>query len=537
MILFFSFALSIIISLALIPLLMRYASFLNMLDQPGGRKVHTVAIPRCGGLGLALSAIVATLCFISFEEKLVGFLSGSLIIVVFGLLDDRYELSYKWKFLGQFLAVIVAMFGGVYISVVPFLGLEPSFLFISLPLTAIFAIGVTNAVNLSDGLDGLAAGIMLMTFATVAYLAIDANGVDAAVVALAIAGGIVGFLWFNTHPAIIFMGDTGSQFIGYMAVFLCIYLTQDINPALNPALPLLLLGLPILDTLTVIVRRVRAGRSPFSPDKTHIHHRLMEYGFSHAEAVGSIYLLQGVFLASALHFCYASDIVVIGTYLIISATILLLFYWAGETKWSLHSVIEGGDRRRNQLLRNNWIFQFCRHYINYAITIFLVTQLFYLADRIVKLSFEMYLGMASAIILFFISTKKIQDLWVRFSIYIAAIVANVMSHELPELSTSNQWIMDAFLLLLIVVVSIAIRITRKDKFRVTTQDVLVVLFIIAGFFLIDLKWIEHVAFRLFCLVYALEYLLHRDYYKFNLMRYFSMLSGVIIVAIVLSANL
>ncbi len=516
---------------------MKHADFLNMLDQPGERKIHTIAIPRCGGLGLALGAIIATLCFIDFEEKLVSFLGASLLIIVFGLLDDRFELSYKWKFLGQLLAVIVAMFGGIYISIVPFLGLEPVFLFISLPLTVIFAIGVTNAVNLSDGLDGLAAGIMLLTFAAIAYLAVDANGFDTAVVALAVAGGIVGFLWFNTHPAIIFMGDAGSQFIGFMAVFLCIYLTQDVNPALNPALPLLLLGLPILDTLTVMVRRVRAGRSPFSPDKTHIHHRLMEYGFSHAEAVGSIYLLQGVFLASALRFRYASDIVVIGTYLIISATILLLFYWAGKTKWTLHHVIEGGDRRRNHLLRNDWVFQFCRYYINYAITTFLVIQLFYLADKIAQLSYKMYLGMALAIILFFISSKKNQDIWIRFSIYIAAIVANVMSNELPELSAYNQWVMNAFLLLLIIVVSVAIRITRKDKFRVTTQDVLVLLFIMAGFFLADIEWVEHVAFRLFCLVYALEYLLHQDYSKFGLTRYSSMLSGVVIVTIVLSTYL
>jgi len=532
MILFLSFVTSIIISLALIPLLMRYASFFNMVDEPDERKVHTVAIPRCGGLGLALGALVATLCFISFDKELIRVITGSFVIIIFGLLDDRFELSYKWKFLGQFVAVFVAMSGGIYITLLPFLGLGPGLLLITLPLTLFFAVGVTNAVNLSDGLDGLAAGIMLMTFASIAYLAIDANGIDTAIIALAIAGGIVGFLWFNTHPAIIFMGDTGSQFIGFMAVFLTIYLTQKVNPALNPALPLLLLGLPILDTLTVMVRRIRAGVSPFSPDKTHIHHRLMEYGFSHPEAVGSIYVLQGIFLASALRFRYASDIVVIGAYLIISATILLFFYWAAERKWVLHKFIDGADRRRSHLLRSNWIFQFCRYYINYAIAFFLVTQLFFLTDRIIKLSNEMYLWMSLGMASILISSKNIQDIWVRFSVYTAAIVASVMDNEIPELVIHTHWIMDVFLLILIIVVSIAIRTTRKEKFRITTQDILVVLFIIACIFLIDLKWIEHVAFRLFCLVYALEYLLQREIYKFRLTRYFAMLSGVVVFSIV-----
>ncbi len=537
MVLFFSFVTAIIISLVLIPILMRYAGFLHMLDEPGERKVHKVAIPRCGGLGLAIGAIVAILFFISFEMQLLSLVAGSLVIIVFGLLDDRFELSYKWKFLGQFLAVFITMAGGLYISAIPFLGLDPAWLILALPLTVFFVIGVTNAVNLSDGLDGLAAGIMLMTFAVIAFLAVDANGAggNLAIIALAIAGGIVGFLWFNTHPAIVFMGDTGSQFIGFMAVFLAIYLTQYLNPVLNPALPLLLLGLPIVDTLTVMVRRLRAGKSPFSPDKSHIHHRLMEYGFSHAEAVGSIYVLQSIFLASALFFRYASDITVVGVFLIISATILVLFYWAAEKKWTLHQVAEGTERRKySRLFRNDDLFQFCRHYINVALAFFVATQLLCMSERIINLSNEMYLVIVSAMALYFILPRYIQDVWVRFSVYTAAIAANVMEQELPELAIHTHWLMDAFLVVLICVVSLAIRVTRKDKFRITTQDILVILFIIACIFLIDLKWIGSVTFRLFCLVYALEYLLHRDVYKFRLSRYFSALSGITLLSIVYS---
>jgi len=533
MVFFFSFVISIVISLALIPLLMRYAGFLNMLDEPGERKVHAVAIPRCGGVGLAIGAVVAILVSVPLERELLGLVAGSLVIVVFGFLDDRFELNYKWKFIGQFLAVFIAMYGGLYLSFIPFAGMEPGPIFITLPLTVIFAIGVTNAVNLSDGLDGLAAGIMLMTFAAIAFLGIDGQGVEVTVMALAVAGGIVGFLWFNTHPAIVFMGDTGSQFIGFMAVFLSIYLTQDVIQVLNPALPLLLLGLPILDTLLVMVRRIRAGKSPFSPDKTHIHHRFMQYGFSHAEAVGYIYLLQSIFLASAFIFRYSSDLVVIGIYLAISATILLFFYWAERKKWRLHNIVEGQDRRGISWLRSERLFHFCRHYINYALAFFLLTQLSCLYDRITTgMTTEAYFLMLCGLGMFFILPKYVQDIWIRFSICISAIFASVMASEFPEMIIHTHWAMDAFLLVLIVVVSIAIRITRKTKFRVTTQDVLVLLFIIASILLIDLKWVEHVTFRLFCLVYALEYLLHRDIYKFRLTRYFSAISGIVILTII-----
>ncbi len=533
MILFFVFVISVAISIALIPVLMRFAGHLNMVDEPGGRKVHAVAIPRCGGVGLAVGAIIAILLYVPVQREIVSLIVGSCIIVLFGLLDDRYELNYKWKFLGQFLAVFGVMAGGIYISFLPFSGLETGSFFLTIPLTVFFAIGVINAVNLSDGLDGLAAGIMLMTFAAIAFLAINVDGLAVAAIALAVAGGIAGFLWFNTHPAVVFMGDTGSQFLGFMAAFLAVYLTQDINQALNPALPLLLLGLPILDTLTVMVRRIRAGRSPFSPDKTHIHHRLMEYGFTHAEAVGLIYLLQSLFLASALVFRYASDFVVIGTYLIISASILLFFYWAAETHWRFRDKANSSDRRRGGTIwRSDKLFQFCRHYINASLAIFLVTQLYCLIDRVAALANETYLLMLCGLLMFFLLPRSFQDIWVRFSVYIAAIFANVMGHEFPEMEIHTHWLVDLFLLALIAIVSIAIRVTRKSKFRVTTQDVLVVLFVIAAILLIDMKFIEHVTFRLLCLVYALEYLLHRDAYKFRLARYTAAVSGILIMAVV-----
>jgi len=529
---FYSFITSILISIALTPLLMRYAKQLRMIDEPGGRKVHEVAIPRCGGIGLAVGTIVAMLLFVPFGQEIMGLISGGAIILLFGLLDDRYELSYKWKFLGQFIAVIAVMLGGISIFNLPFNGLEQGSIFITLPLTIFFSIGVINAVNLSDGLDGLAAGIMLLSFCTIAFLAIEGDSQVVAVIALAVSGGIVGFLWFNTHPAVVFMGDTGSQFIGYMATFLTLYLTQIGNQTLNPALPLLILGLPILDTLTVMIRRIRRGQSPFSADKTHIHHRLLERGFTHAEAVSAIYIAQGVFLASAIFFRYSSDLTVIGLYIGISSTILILFYWAGQSEWLLHTVAEDGDRRGRSFWRNLKLFKYCRHYINISLAIFLATQMVCLMERVEGLSVSNHLIMIVAVLLYMILPRMGQDIWVRFSLYISAVFANIMGKEFPEMIIHTHWGVDVFLLLLIAVVTIAIRITRKSKFRLTTQDVLVVLFLIASILLVDFKLLDNMIFRLFCLVYALEYLLHRDVYQFRLTRYMSAISGIIIVTLV-----
>lgn len=511
---------------------MRFAKQLNMIDEPGGRKVHEVAIPRCGGIGLAAGVIVAILMFVPFRHEVIGLLTGGAIIIIFGLLDDRFELNYKWKFVGQFFAVIAVIYAGLSIANLPFNGLNIGPVYLSIPLTVFFAIGVINAVNLSDGLDGLAAGTMLLTFATMAYLAIDSEGYTVALMAIAVAGGIVGFLWFNTHPAMVFMGDTGSQFIGYMAVFLSVYLTQHVNQALNPALPLLLLGLPILDTLTVMVGRIRSGRSPFSPDKTHIHHRFMERGFSHASAVGTIYLIQGIFLASALLFRYSADYVVIGVYLLISSVILGFFYWTSKTGWMLSEVNPDAERRGKGLWRSTSLFVFCRHYINYSLAIFLLSQMACLYGQVLDLSIESWFVLLGGGVLYFILPKLWQDVWVRFSMYISAIFANIMTEDFPEMIMHTHWVVDVFLVALIVVVTVAIRTTRKSKFRLTTQDVLVVLLVIASIVLFDVKFIEHLSFRLFCLVYALEYLLHRDIYKFRLTRYTSAVSGLLIILLV-----
>lgn len=529
---FISFLTAVVISLVLIPVLMRWAATLNLLDEPGERKVHTLAIPRCGGIGLAIGSIVAILLFAPLQQEIVALIAGGTVIVVFGLIDDRLELNYKWKFAGQFIAVFIAMSGGMYISIVPFFGLDPVPLAIALPLTTFFVIGVTNAVNLADGLDGLAAGITLMTFAAITFFALEVDGYSVAIMALAVAGGIIGFLWFNTHPAVVFMGDTGSQFIGFMAAFLAIFLTQNVHQTLNPALPLLILGLPILDTLTVMTRRLRSGKSPFAPDKTHIHHRLMQYGFSHPEAVGTIYIIQGIYLLAALNFRYGTDVVVLGVYATISIVILLFFYWASHSQWLLHGAQEQTDRRGWSLWRSVKLFHFARKFIEYSVFIFLLLQTINLLLLIENVTVYSYSLVISGILIFVFLPRVIQDLFVRISVYITAVFSSLDIGSIELTGISDQLI-DIFLVLLILMVSVAVRVTRRSKFRMTTQDVLVVLFVLAAILLADVDLISHVIFRLFSLAYALEYLLNRDIYLFRKIRYSAITAGMLIAVMVI----
>ena len=301
MLFFAAFIVALAMTMALIPPLIRFAGKLQLLDQPGDRKVHVAAIPRVGGVAMVLGALLPLLLWVPLDQEVKSLLAGIGILFVFGVLDDRGDLDYRLKFLGQFLAAIVVVgYGGIVIEVVPFFGLDPVSPWFSMPLTVIAIVAVTNSINLADGLDGLAAGTMLLSLAGMGLLAYLADGLDILIVMLAVMGAVVGFLRFNTYPARVFMGDTGSQFLGFAVVTLLIILTQQTNPALNPALPLLLLGVPLFDTAFVIIRRIYYGKSPFVADKNHVHHQLLALNFDHYEAVVIIYLAQALFVVSAV---------------------------------------------------------------------------------------------------------------------------------------------------------------------------------------------------------------------------------------------
>jgi len=323
MLLFSAFLVALVVTMVLIPPLMRVAVRLSVVDIPNERKIHTGLIPRIGGVAMVIGACLPILLWLPHTNTVMAFLLALLILLVFGAWDDSCEIDYRLKFLGQFLAVTVIVFWGkVNIAVFPFAGMDPVSSYLSIPVTVIFLVGVTNAVNLSDGLDGLAAGVALLSLAAIALLGYLADGNIIVLAAFVVAGTIFGFLRYNTYPASIFMGDTGSQFLGFTVGVLSIMLTQQVNTALNPLLPLFLVGLPIVDTLFVMVKRISEGRSPFAADKSHMHHRLLSLGMAHYEAVSVIYISQLVFLLTAFLIRYQADVMVFLVYL--GLTVLML---------------------------------------------------------------------------------------------------------------------------------------------------------------------------------------------------------------------
>ena len=338
MLFFAAFVVALAMTMALIPPLIRVAGKLQLLDQPGDRKVHVAAIPRVGGVGMVLGVLLPILLWAPLDQEVKSLLAGIAILFVFGVLDDRGDLDYRLKFLGQFLAaMVVVAYGGIIIEVVPFFGLDPVSPWFSLPLTVIAIVAVTNSINLADGLDGLAAGTMLLSLSGMALLAYLADGLGILMIMLAVMGVIVGFLRFNTYPARVFMGDTGSQFLGFTVVTLLIILTQKTNSALNPALPLLLLGVPLFDTAFVIIRRLYYGQSPFVADKNHIHHQLLALNLDHYEAVVIIYVVQALFVASAILLRYHSDLLIVSWWVLVNTALALFLVMAGRLKWRAHS--------------------------------------------------------------------------------------------------------------------------------------------------------------------------------------------------------
>lgn len=320
----YAFVLSLFISMALVPPLRSVAGRLRLTDTPGGRKVHQQVTPRTGGIAIFVGFITPVLLWTPLRRDLRAFLVAASVLFVFSILDDRLNLDYRIKLLGQVLAaLIVTLWGGVVIWHFPFVHDETLPAFVGIPFTVFVLTGITNAVNLSDGLDGLAGGISLLAMSMVTVFAYRVHDGAVVLVSVAVIGATLGFLRYNTHPARIFMGDSGSQFLGFSAGVLAVIVTQISNPALSPVVPVLLLGLPILDTLTVMTRRIAQGRSPFSADRTHFHHRLLDLGLTHYETVAAIYLIQALLVALAFLMRYSSDQWILTAYGLFAVVVLL----------------------------------------------------------------------------------------------------------------------------------------------------------------------------------------------------------------------
>ena len=330
MYLFTTFILSLFLTIGLVPVFKRMAFRMHLVDEPDARKVHVLPMPRSGGISMAIGAFLPVLIWVPMNNMLRAVHLGCTIIVVFGLLDDVKNLKYWQKLCAQVAgALVVMIYGGVQIrclgGLLPGGGTLP--LVVSLPLTLLFIVGVTNAINLSDGLDGLAGGVSLLSFVSIGFFAHRCGNTHLALMCVAVAGAILGFLRYNTHPAVVFMGDAGSQMLGFLCVVFTLMLTQAHTPY-SEITPLFVIGFPIIDTLTVMGERMAKGGSPFKPDKNHFHHRLMKQGLFHSESVALIYLLQAIFIGCAFLLRFYPNWLNISVFLGLSCGIIFLFYLA-----------------------------------------------------------------------------------------------------------------------------------------------------------------------------------------------------------------
>lgn len=310
------------------PMVMRLAKKIGAIDKPDARKVHVRPMPRLGGLAIFLAFMVVIIATQTFSRPLSGIILGAAAIFLVGVLDDIYDLSPWIKLFGQIAAALIAYYFGVRVQVMtnPFDGVLQLGQQISLPLTVLWIIGVTNAINLIDGLDGLAGGVSAIAAVTIGIVAFGGDQYVIAFVAMVLAGAIGGFLPYNFNPARTFMGDSGAMFLGF--VLSCISVSGLAKSAALMSLfvPVIILGIPVFDTLFAIFRRVNNGTPIFGADKAHLHHRLLAMGFSQRKSVLIIYLISIVLGGAAVTMTYVSSPKAM---LILAIMILLMVLGAG----------------------------------------------------------------------------------------------------------------------------------------------------------------------------------------------------------------
>ena len=326
----FAFIVSFAFTFATTPLVRRFAFKIGAIDIPkDNRRMHKKPTPRIGGLAIIFGFTVATLCFAQPSRQLYGTLAGAAIIAVMGVIDDCKNLPAKLKFVIQIIAALVVVFAGdIKIDVFTnpnFLSDNPYWVlpeWLSVTLTVIWIVFITNAVNFIDGLDGLAAGVSAIMSISLVFISIRVGEYSIAILGIALMGSCFGFLPYNFNPAKIFMGDTGSTFLGFMLATLSIQGVFKSYAVISFAVPLLILGLPLFDALFAMIRRILRGQSPMTADRGHLHHRLVDMGFSQKQTVFILYAISGVLGITAV--LLAESGVLRALLLVICVLILLL---------------------------------------------------------------------------------------------------------------------------------------------------------------------------------------------------------------------
>ena len=329
------FAIALVSSLVLVPVVRHYALKADLLDAPGERKIHSQPIPRLGGVAIFVSFLVALGCLgalgqltdLIFTRGNLGLIAGGTLMFLLGLLDDLVNLSPYVKLAGQFLASIVAFGMGVSVDA---LDLPGSMLLVlnalSFPVTVLWLVGISNAVNFIDGIDGLAGGVGVLSSLTMVVVALFTGQPQAALLAALLAGACLGFLIYNTNPAKIFMGDSGALFIGFTLA--CLGVVGVLKTYTVVMLtPMIVLCVPVLDITYSTLRRLLKGKNPFVADGDHLHHRLLKAGLSQRKTVFAFYLVC-IFSGLLVSHYVRSDgfyLKMVGGVILLTIALLVLF--------------------------------------------------------------------------------------------------------------------------------------------------------------------------------------------------------------------
>jgi UDP-GlcNAc:undecaprenyl-phosphate/decaprenyl-phosphate GlcNAc-1-phosphate transferase len=478
---------AVAISMALIPLMVRFAPRLGLIDRPNARKVHAEPIPRVGGIGIISGALISIGLLVPMDPLITSYIIGALILFVFGVWDDRREIGHYVKFIGQFAAaLVVVVYGGLYVHSFPFMADTELPAAFGMPFSVIAIMGMINAINHSDGLDGLAGGESLISLAGIAFLAYHAGGDTGMFIALALIGGIFGFLRYNTHPARVFMGDSGSQFLGFSLAFLVILLSQRIDQSLSPAAVLLLLGLPVIDIIAVLVIRIRSGMNWFRASRNHIHHRLLDLGFVHEESVIIIYSVQVICVTLGVLLCREPDWLIVTIYLLLCVGFLMLITLAERLGWRRMPVAEDGAAIASikHVNARNLLVVAPRRFLAIGIPVYLMgTSL--LIERVPR-DFAAMSGLIFTLMILEVSFgKDPRSIMRRALIYITAVFVVFLGiNHPPDIATIGEPFVALFFVLVALSFAVAVKFSprrRRVEFKTTAMDYLVLAVLLGSF--------------------------------------------------------
>ena len=289
-----------VISLISTPLVKRLAKRIGAIDNPeDSRRIHTSPIPRLGGLAIFIGFLLCVILFADLDRQIRGIITGAVIIVIIGVIDDIFQLRAIIKLIVQIFAAVIAVYHGVVVEafVNPFILSEATLVelgYFAIPITIIWIVAITNSVNFIDGLDGLAVGVSAVSSVVMLIIALVFVEINVAIVLAALVGACIGFLPHNFNPAKIFMGDTGALLLGYVLATVSILGLFKLYAVVSLVVPLLALGIPLFDTSFAFFRRMLRGQNPMNADRGHLHHRLLNMGLSQKQAVILMYAISAL---------------------------------------------------------------------------------------------------------------------------------------------------------------------------------------------------------------------------------------------------